>query len=142
MSVGKGRGGSMCDFCKNNPVTTNLADFGYRELAMAKDLLNAMFESGLPDGFYDEGVTIAFNRNSGYVFLTNEDYDVCMNVDGKLKMWYWLIYHGNEGFVEDLITDYDNGNVMREDWEQLADICEAEGYTDKAKEIRERSVAA
>lgn len=119
--------------------TENLADFGYRELVMAKDLLVAWFDGdGLPKDFGDDGVRIAFNRNSGYVFLTNDDCDVAMAVEGKLYSWYWLSYHGNEGFCEDLIAEYDNGDIEEEDWEQLADICEVNGFTDKAEEIRER----
>ena len=35
-------------------TTTNLSDFGYRELAMLEELLKAMREQGLPDDFYDE----------------------------------------------------------------------------------------
>ena len=119
--------------------TENLSDFGYRELRMAMELLEAWLDGkGLPDDFSDEGVRIAFNRNSGNVFLTNDEYEVCMAVDGELYSWYFLSYHGNEGFLEDLIWDYDNGNIESEDWEQLADICEANGLTDKAEEIREK----
>ena len=121
----------------NNPVTTNLADFGYRELAMARDLLNAMFDSGLPDDFDDDGVCIAFNCNSGNVFLTNNNCDVCMEVNGELFSWYFLGYHGYEGFLEDLLYNYDNGNIEIEDWEELADICEINGMDEKASEIRE-----
>ena len=37
-------------------TTTNLSDFGYRELAMLEELLKAMREQGLPSDFYDEEV--------------------------------------------------------------------------------------
>ena len=37
-------------------TTTNLSDFGYRELEMLEELLKAMREQGLPDDFYDEEV--------------------------------------------------------------------------------------
>lgn len=119
--------------------TENLADFGYRELAMAKDLLVAWFDGdGLPLDFEAEGVRIAFNRNSGNVFLTNDEYQVCMEAEGKLYSWYWLPNHGNEGFCEDLIREYDNGDIESDNFEYLADICETNGFTDKAEEIRER----
>lgn len=55
----------------NNEVyTENLADFGSRERSMAAELLAAR----LPDGFPDDGVKLAMNRNSGFVFLVNADY--------------------------------------------------------------------
>ena len=119
--------------------TENLADFGYRELAMAKDLLVAWFDGdGLPSDFEGEGVRIAFNRNSGYVFLTNDEYQVAMEVEGKLYSWYWLGYAGTEGFLDNLIQEFDNGNIDENDYEELANICEANGNTDKAEEIRKQ----
>ena len=60
--------------------TEDLADFGYREQEEAKNLFQAWRESGLPVDFWNNGVRIAFNMNSGYVFLTNSDYQVAMSV--------------------------------------------------------------
>jgi Ca2+-binding EF-hand superfamily protein len=54
----------------------------------------------------------------------------------KLESFYFLSYHGNEGFLDELIEEYDNGNIKVEDFEQLADICEENGETEKAEEIR------
>ena len=44
----------------------------------------------------------------------------------------------SEGFLDELLIDYENGNIQEEDWEQLADICEANGEEEKAEEIRNR----
>lgn len=119
-----------------NATTTNLADFGARELYMVEQLLKAMREQGLPDDFYDNEVVPMFNRYSGNVFLTNSEYQVAMINGNDLLSFYFLGYHGYEGFLDDLLTDYDNGNIEREDWEQLADICEDNGKEEKAEEIR------
>ena len=54
------------------------------------------------------------------------------------ESWYFLSYHGNEGFLDELLDEYDNGYVKEEDFEQLADICEQNGNEEKANEIRER----
>lgn len=117
-------------------TTTNLSDFGYRELAIVRDLLTAMIDEGLPSDFDNNGVVPMMNKNSGNVFLTNEDYQVAMLHGGKLESFYWLGYHGYEGFLDELLTDYDNGNIESEDWEELADICERNDLDDKAEEIR------
>ena len=119
-------------------TTTNLSDFGYRELEMLEKLLKAMREQGLPSDFYENEVVPMMNQSSGNVFLTNSEYQVAMMNGNKLESFYWLSYHGNEGFLEDLLFDYENGNIMEEDWEQLADICEANGEEEKAEEIRNR----
>lgn len=88
-------------------TTTDLSEFGYREIEMARDLLDAWVENGLPDEFdYDE-VKIMFNKNSGYVFLTNSQFQVCMLKDGRLDMWYTCPECGKEGFDEDL-EEYGN----------------------------------
>ena len=117
-------------------TTTNLSDFGYRELAILEELLKAMREQGLPQDFYNDEVHPMMNQNSGNVFLTNSDYQVAMLNGGKLESFYFLSYHGNEGFLDELLIDYENGNILEEDFEQLAEICEANGETEKAEEIR------
>lgn len=117
-------------------TTTNLSDFGYRELAILEKLLKAMREQGLPDDFYNEEVHPMMNQSSGNVFLTNSDYQVAMLNGDKLESFYFLSYHGNEGFLDELIEEYDNGNIRVEDFEQLADICEENEETEKAEEIR------
>lgn len=119
-------------------TTTNLSDFGYRELAMLEELLKAMREQGLPDDFSDDEVVPMMNQNSGNVFLTNSDYQVAMMNGKDLESFYTLSYHGDEGFLDELIIDYDNGNIQEEDFEQLADILEQNGNEEKAEEIRNR----
>lgn len=119
-----------------NETTTNLEDFGAIELYMLEQLLKAMREQGLPEDFYDNEVVPMFNCYSGNVFLTNSEYQVAMMNGENLESFYFLGYHGYEGFLDDLLTDYDNGNIEKEDWEQLADICEANGEEEKAEEIR------
>lgn len=117
----------------------DLSTFGYRELDMAGNLLKAICKNGYPDDFDDNGVRIEFNPSSGDVFLTNDNGDVCMDdSEGNLYSIYWLSYHGNEGCIEDLIQQYDDGDVKSEDYEQLADLCERNGFEDKANEIREK----
>lgn len=87
-------------------TTTDLSQFGYRELDMAADLLKAI-SSGLPDDFNDDGITVMMNRNSGNVFLTNSNYEVAMlNDSGKLESWYFTPYEGREGFWSDLVDEY------------------------------------
>ena len=117
-------------------TTTNLSDFGYRELEMLEELLRAMREQGLPEDFYNNEVHPMMNQISGNVFLTNSEYQVAMMNGDKLESFYTLSYHGREGFLDELLIDYNNGNIMEEDWEQLANICESNGEEEKAEEIR------
>lgn len=57
-------------------TTTDLKDFGLRELRMAADLLNAYCDR--PPDWLGSGLTLMMNRSSGYVFLTDEDCNVAM----------------------------------------------------------------
>lgn len=117
-------------------TTTDLSDFGYRELHLLNELITAMIEQGLPDDFYDDGVVPMFNAYSGNVFLTNSDYQVAMMNGDKLESFYYLSYHGTEGFADDLYYEFQSGNIAKEDCEQLADILEANGMTDEATNVR------
>lgn len=99
-------------------TTTDLSNFGWREKKMAAELLNAACSQGLPEDFYDNEVTIMMNQNSGYVFLTNSDFQVAMmNVD-KLESWYTCPICGHEGFKEDM----QHGENEKECQEYLKEI--------------------
>lgn len=114
----------------------DLSTFGYREIDLAQEILKAVADNGYPDDFEEEGVRIEFNPNTGDVFLTNDENQVCMVAEGKLESWYWLSNSGREDFLENLIQDFDSGYLDSEDYEELANICESRGFEDKANEIR------
>jgi hypothetical protein len=85
-----------------NATTTDLSNFGYRELKITRDLLDAMITDGLPENFHEKGLTTMFNRNSGFVFLTNDDFQVAMMNGENLEMYYTCPECGEKGFKEDL----------------------------------------
>ena len=119
-------------------TTTNLADFGCRELAILEELLRAMREQGLPADFYDNEVHPMMNQSSGNVFLTNSEYEVAMMNGDKLESFYWLSYHGTEGFLDELIEAYKDGEIHTEDLEQFADILDENNETELAEEVRNK----
>lgn len=83
-------------------TTTDFSRFGYRERKMAEELLMAWREQGLPEDFYDDEVAIMMNLYSGYVFLTNSEYQVAMMNGDQLESFYTDPETGEEGFREDL----------------------------------------
>ncbi len=90
--------------------TENLADFRSREWDEIRRICIAWEEAGMADGFYEEGIRFAFNRNSGNVFLVNDEYQVAMiNPEtDKLELWHNCGNCGHEGFKEDCQIDDDN----------------------------------
>lgn len=114
--------------------TEDLSDFGMREIRELKDILDAWLNNGLPDDFEYSGVKPAFNRNSGYVFLVNDEYQVCMEVDGKLESFYTTPYSGYEGFYEELLDEADE-SWDEEDLEYLRDLAENHGDDDGFERI-------
>ena len=107
--------------------TEDLADFGYREQEEAKNLFQAWRESGLPVDFYNSGVKIGFNMNSGYVFLTNSDYQVAMcttNEQDQLELYsfYTSPYEGKEGSFDELLEEYKEMHPEDQEWfQEIAD---------------------
>ena len=81
-------------------TTTNLSDFGYRELRLAAELLTAYCDTQ-PD-YLGDGVHVMMNRYSGYVFLTDEDYTVAMMNGDTLEQFHSCPDCGAEGFAEEL----------------------------------------
>ena len=106
-----------------NAYTENLNDIITfdRERTLAIELLQAWGEQGLPNDFYEEGVKVAFNRNSGYVFLVNDEYQCAMMNGNKLESFYTSPYDGHEGFIDELIDMVDD-NWHEDDIEWLLDI--------------------
>lgn len=89
-----------------NIVTVDLSDFGFRELKAAARLLTLLAEDGLPSNMTSTGLALNFNMNSGYVFLMNSEYEVAIEVDGKLVEYLTCGNCGEEGTANDLDFDY------------------------------------
>lgn len=90
-------------------TTTNLAQFGKKELLIASKILEAYANGKYECPYFEEsGVQIMMNRNSGNVFLTNEEYQVLMLNGNKLEGFYSSPYAGHEGFIDELIENWDN----------------------------------
>tara|TARA_R100000482_G_C5070927_1_gene121525 strand:- start:129 stop:479 length:351 start_codon:yes stop_codon:yes gene_type:complete len=115
-----------------NGYTENLADFGYREQDEAKEIFAAWKKNGLPQDFENDGVRLAFNMNSGYVFLTNNEYQVAMSDGDALYSFYTSPYEGIEGSFEDLLEQYKD--MHKEDKQWFKDIAENIG---REKEIKQ-----
>ena len=86
-------------------ITTDFSKFGIRERIIAEELLKAWREQGLPNDFYNDEVTIMLNLMSGYVFLTNSDYQVAMMNGDNLESFYTDFETGEEGFRNDLSNE-------------------------------------
>lgn len=80
-------------------TTEDLSQFGYRELAMAGDLLKAYAENPIEIG---EGLKLMMNTGSGNVFLTSDEYRVLMMNGDKIEQFYSCPECGHEGFLEDM----------------------------------------
>lgn len=106
-----------------NYYTENLADFGARERHLASELLKAE----LPENFYDQGVRVAFNASSGYVFLVNDDYQVAMFNGDKLAIHHTTSYSGLEGFIDELLDEYNPNDINSDDADYIVDYAEIEG---------------
>lgn len=119
-----------------DPLTSDLAEFGARERALVVELLAAWERHGLPLDFDSDEVRPMFNRESGYVFLTNSSYEVAVvrecacRPTGELVSHYWLSYEGHEGTLEELLEDYEqHGDTWHpDDVKQLEQIREANTY--------------
>lgn len=94
-----------------NGYLADLSGFGMREIREVVELLNAWLVQGLPEDFEYEGIKIALNTHSGYVFLTNNEYQVAMMNGSRLERWYRCPC-GHEGFREDMRHEPGGGGCI------------------------------
>lgn len=126
---------------KNNIVTYDFSEFGWREIAIASKLLQA-YVNDMQEGDclnrFGNGVKIGLNKNSGCVWLEDEDYNCLMLQDnGSLAQWYSLSYQGREGFALTLFEYFLDDEIDPEDWEELADILEQEGHFNEDLQVQD-----
>ena len=72
-------------------------------------IMQAWDEHGLPNDFGGDNVRFAYNRNSGCVFLVNDEYECAMMNGDVLEMFYTSPYDGHEGFIDELLQSYNDG---------------------------------
>ena len=82
--------------------TIDLSKFGYRELGLAGELLQALKTDIDKTRFLGDGVSVEFNPNSGNVFLVDDDGNVAMMNDGILEDFFSCPQCGAEGFLEEV----------------------------------------
>lgn len=83
-------------------VISDLSRFGFQELKEAAKLLTAYADADSKGAeFLGSGINIMFNTSSGYVFLTDSDYNVGMLNDGDLEQFFTCSDCGKEGFLEE-----------------------------------------
>ncbi|NDD55334.1 hypothetical protein EBZ39_15980 [bacterium] len=102
----------------SDTYTEDLADIMQcsEERRQVLKILKAWDENGLPEQFYDNRVRFGFNRNSGFVFLVNDDYQCAMLKGGKLEHFYSSPYDGVEGFFEDLVLEFKEMHPDDQEW--------------------------
>jgi hypothetical protein len=96
-----------------------------RGLALQDELLN-LYKSNrlttLASNTFGELKRVGFNANSGNVWLEDEDYN-CLMVNGEeLDLFISTPYSGIEGFLSDILAEYDLDEIASEDKEYLEDL--------------------
>jgi len=87
------------------------ADFGYRELDLAGELLTKYANGNISRMARDYfggpyGIQVGFNNMSGNVFLVDEDFNVLMSDGRQLDLFITTPYSGEEGFYDELMEMY------------------------------------
>lgn len=103
----------------------------YTEREEALKLWNFLHEnklSELAENYFDsETAEVYFNPNSGFVFLSDEDYNTIMVNDEELDLFINTPHNGNEGFFDEIMEEWEE--LHQEDKEYIFSIA-----TDNQKE--------
>ena len=119
-------------YTTNEALTEDLSKFGYQELQMAMDLIDAIKRDGLPETFIDDNVRICFNTHTGAVFLINSDLQVCMDTtkENGTGVELFIVHtlktseYEYQGSIEDLIYEWSDLNFQER--EEVIEIARQE----------------
>ena len=100
-------------------VTDNLASFGSRERYMAGKLLLALSENNHTKFLGDNGLKLWMNRNSGNVFLCDEDFNTAMMNGDTLEDWINCPNCGHENFLTEFKASNPSSNCCLEYYKEL-----------------------
>lgn len=95
-----------------NPLTTDLSKMDLSEVTPILENFSK-FQNGVTYTttkaframWYDEETSVTLNQESGYHFLTNSEYQVAMNYNGKLSMFINCGECGREDFEQNFEDD-------------------------------------
>ena len=113
-----------------NYLTTDISKM---DLSEVTDMLNAYQNQGFKTTpafksmWYDEDTKPTMNKESGYTFLTNSEYQVAMMNEGMLSMFINCGECGREDFEQDWVWTYKNDH----------DSSKCEGCKEVVKMLRE-----
>ena len=74
--------------------------------------------------FDSKTAEIYFNTGSGYMFLSDNDYNTIIKNGDRLDLHISTPYNGNEGFFDEVIENFDD--MHQEDKEYMRDIATRE----------------
>ena len=89
-------------------ITKDFSKFGQREREMASELLSAYGTPKDDTKLLGQGITVFFNPNSGYVFLSDEDYNVAIIEGDRLVDFITCPECGHEATLGDFLDDCTN----------------------------------
>lgn len=94
-------------------ITSDLSKFGQRELAIAGELLSTL-NTVRDNSRLGDGIQVFMNRNSGYVFLSDEDYNVAIMSGHYLEDFHTCPNCGNESVASQFRNDFDDVECCKE----------------------------
>jgi len=102
----------------SNIVTSDLSKFTLEQLIEAGVIFNYLIKDGFPKDFDKNGIELVINKDSGFIFLTNSNYEVVMvnHNTGKLENWYTSPNDGREGFFNELSKEYKDMKPENREW--------------------------
>lgn len=89
----------------NRPPTKNLEDFPIYALKKTADIINELIKSGFPAEFNQQGIKLELCPDSKFVYLTNDDHQVCLintKNPSSLEIFFTCGNCGHEGFYDDI----------------------------------------
>lgn len=104
-----------------NVIEGDLSELRGHELSLLATLLILLSENKMSKNskkYIDDIKSWGFNKNSGYVFLVDDNYNVFMKNGNELDIFLSLPYSGEEGFPDDF-NNTNEDNFHEEDIEFL-----------------------
>ena len=120
----------------NNEFITDIIDFTAVDINNMVKLMEEYYQNGTPNKkFSDYQIVPGIWKHLNKMVLVNEEGKIALLNNNRLMEYHILNNSNIEGFIDNIVNEYKNGNIHEDDYIDLMDIFDLYGLHELSNEV-------